>query len=350
MTTQTKTVVSIQGTAFLINGEATHKDKTWNGHTLEGLLFNSRMVQALTEDENPSTRGVWMYPDGKDFTAERNNDEFVSALADYRAHGLDAVGINLQAGSPQGYSNVQPWIITAFNADGSLKQSWLDRLDKVISEADRLGMVVILGLFYWKQTRIFENEEAVKRAVENVVDWLAERGARNVLLEIGNEVDLPFFQPIIGVDRCHELIQLAQKHSEGRFDTPSRRLLVSTSIARPTPVPAPIMQCADFLLLHGNGTHHPDSVRVMVRANRAQPAYRDVPVMINEDDHFDFDQPDNNFAAAIGDHVSWGYFDYRMNREQFEDGFQSLPVDWTINSSRKKAFFGYLKAITGGAS
>ena len=28
-------------------------------------------------------------------------------------------------------------------------------------------------------------------------------------------------------------------------------------------------------------------------------------------------------------------------------GFQSLPVDWTISSARKRAFFGLLKEITG---
>jgi hypothetical protein len=343
----TRTCVSVEGESFVVNGTATHAGKSWNGHSIEGLLFNSRMVQALTDDENPSTRGVWMYPDGEDFSAERNNREFLAALPEYRAHGLDAVGINLQSGSPQGYSNVQPWIITGFNADGSLKRPWLDRLDKVIAETDRLGMVVILGLFYWKQTRIFADEEAVRRAVTNTVDWLAERGARNVLMEIGNEVDLPFAQPIIEAERCHELIRLAQSHSTGKFDTPAKRLLVSTSLARPKPVGANIMECADFLLLHGNGTHHPDSVRLMVRANRAQPAFRPVPVMINEDDHFDFDQPDNNFAAAIGERASWGYFDYRMNRERYEDGFQSLPVDWSINSPRKKAFFDLLETITG---
>jgi hypothetical protein len=31
-----------------------------------------------------------------------------------------------------------------------------------------------------------------------------------------------------------------------------------------------------------------------------------------------------------------------------EDGFQSVPVDWTINSERKKAFFGLLKELTKG--
>jgi hypothetical protein len=347
VTNPTQTVVSIEGNKFILNGEPTHRGRSYNGVSLEGLLFNSRMVQALTDDENPSTRGVWVYPDGEEFTAARNNDEFVAALKDYRAHGLDAVCINLQSGSPQGYSVIQPWTITGFNADGSLKQPWLARLDKVITECDRLGMVVVLGLFYWKQTRVFSDEAAVRRAVTNTVDWLAERGARNVLIEIGNEVDLTFFQKNIEAARVDELIKLAQEHSAGRFDTPSGRLMVSTSLARPKPVGANIMACADFLLLHGNGTHHPDSVRLMVRGNRAQPAYRDVPIMINEDDHFDFEHPDNNFVAATGEYVSWGYFDYRMNRERFEDGFQSLPVDWTINSPRKKGFFGLLKTMTG---
>lgn len=343
----TDTVVSIEGTKFLLNGVPTHAGKAWRGLSIEGMLFNSRMVQALTDDENPATRGVWMYPDGENFSAERNNREFIAALKDYKAQGLDAVGINLQAGSPQGYSVVQPWTITGFNADGSLKQPWLDRLEAVINECDRLGMVAILGLFYWKQTRVFESEQAARNAVINTVDWLAARNARNVLLEIGNEVDLPFAQSIIGADRGDELIRLAKERSAGKFKTPSGRLMVSTSLAHPKPVNEKIMSAADFLLLHGNGTHHPDSVRVMVRANRAQPCYRPMPVMINEDDHFDFDKPDNNFVAAIGEDVSWGYFDYRMNRERYEDGFQSLPVDWSIDSPRKRGFFGLLKEITG---
>jgi len=36
-----------------------------------------------------------------------------------------------------------------------------------------------------------------------------------------------------------------------------------------------------------------------------------------------------------------------MNDEPFECGYQSVPVDWGINSARKKAFFALLKEITG---
>ena len=46
-------------------------------------------------------------------------------------------------------------------------------------------------------------------------------------------------------------------------------------------------------------------------------------------------------------YASWGFFDFRMNDEPFECGYQSVPVDWGINSARKKAFFALLKEITG---
>ena len=37
-----------------------------------------------------------------------------------------------------------------------------------------------------------------------------------------------------------------------------------------------------------------------------------------------------------------------MTGETFADGYQSVPVDWGINSARKRAFFAKLREITGG--
>jgi len=75
--------------------------------------------------------------------------------------------------------------------------------------------------------------------------------------------------------------------------------------------------------------------------------YRGQPIVFNEDDHFGFDQPDNNMIAAISEHAGWGFFDYRMKGEGFEQGYQSMPCDWGINSDRKRGFFGLLKQVTG---
>jgi hypothetical protein len=344
---ETKTVISIQGDRFLVNGSLTYPGRTWQGKTIEGLLFNSRMANAIINDENPATRGLWSYLDGE-FTPERNTREFVAALPDYYAHGLRAVGINIQGGSPQGYSWTQPWHTSGFRSDGTMKADYQQRLEQVIGACDNIGMTVILGLFYWKQSHVLSDEEAVKKAVSDVVDFLTSRGARNVLLEIGNEVDLPYAHSIIQATRCHELIRLAQERSAGKLNTPSGRLLVSTSLVRAPRFGDNLMEVCDFLLPHGNAAHHPDSIRLNVVRNRAASTYRGQPIIFNEDDHYDFEKADNNMIAAIGEGASWGYFDYRQTRgEGAADGFQSLPVDWSISSSRKKSFFALLKEITG---
>lgn len=344
------TVVAISNGGFTLNGVPTYAGRSWKGHRIEGMLFNSRMANAIADDENPSTRGAWAYADG-DWDAERSTREFVAALPAYRAHGLLAVCLNLSGGSPQGYSWHQPWKICGFTPDGAIKPAWAARLASVIEACDRLGMVVILGLFYGKQSGTFASEATVKAAVTNTVDWLLARGATNVLLEIGNEVDLRgvWAHDIIAAGRCHELITLAQQRSQGN-------LLVSTSlIARDAPSAA-ILAAADFLLPHGNGIFGPDGpmqpsphgIRLQVKSWQAGSGYRGQPIVYNEDDHFEFDKPDNHFVAAVESGASWGFFDYRRIRERFEDGFQSLPVDWTISSARKRGFFGLLKEITGG--
>jgi hypothetical protein len=72
-----------------------------------------------------------------------------------------------------------------------------------------------------------------------------------------------------------------------------------------------------------------------------------MPIVFNEDDHYDFDKPQNNMVAAISAGASWGYFDFRTRDENFDDGFQSVPVNWKISSPRKQAFFTLLSEITG---
>jgi hypothetical protein len=342
------TIISIANGGFALSGTPTYAGRSWKGHRIEGLLFNSRMANAIADDDNPSTRGAWSYADGP-WDAERSTREFIAALPAYRAHGLLAVCLNLQGGSPQGYSWNQPWKISGFTADGTPKPDWLARLAQVIAACDRLGMAVILGLFYGKQSGTLQDEAAVKAAVTNTVDWLLARGATNVLLEIGNEVDLPVFaHDLIAAGRCHELIELAKKRSAGK-------LLVSTSLITLNAPPPAILATADFLLPHGNGVYGPDGpmqpsphgIRLQVARWRAAPGYRGQPIVYNEDDHFDFDMPDNHFVAAVDSGASWGFFDFRRIRERFEDGYQSLPVDWTISSARKRGFFGLLKEITG---
>ena len=91
----------------------------------------------------------------------------------------------------------------------------------------------------------------------------------------------------------------------------------------------------------------PDRIARMVREVRADAAYTPKPILFNEDDHFDFGRPVNHFTAAVSEYASWGYFDYRMKGEGFDEGYQSVPVNWKTSSARKRGFFKLLSEMTG---
>lgn len=337
-----QTTVSIVGEDFHINGRPTYRGRVWKGRRIEGLLLNSRMVQAIFDDRNAETRPRWVYGDTGKWDADRNTREFIAAMPEWRRHGLLAFTLNLQGGSPQGYSKEQPWHNSAINADGSLQMDYMARLERVLDEADRLGFVVILGLFYFGQDERLQNEAAVVRAVDESLGWLSARGYRNVLIEVNNECNVRYDHAILRPERVHELIERAR-----RPQPDGRRFLVSTSYGGGTIPGEKVVRASDFLLLHGNGVGQPAKIQDMVRRTRKVPGYTPKPILFNEDDHFDFEKPENNFVAALNERASWGYFDFRMKGEGVADGYQSVPVDWGINSARKRGFFRLLAEITG---
>lgn len=340
-------VVDIDGESFLVNRQPTYRGRAYNGRKIEGLLLNARLVQGIFDDENAQTRPMWRTPDGKDFDADDNTNHFIAAMPEWRKLGLISFTINFQGGSPQGYSKDQPWINSAFEPDGELKPAYMERMSKILDRADQLQMVPIVGLFYFGQTKVFRDEAAVIAATDHAVDYLLGRGYANVLIEIANECDSSRYPAIIQPDRADELIRRVQERSAGKARNAAKRFYVSTSLRGGKLPNDKILGCADFVLLHGNGVGSPDGIRQMVRQTRASASYRGQPILFNEDDHFDFDKPDNNFLAALDGRAGWGYFDYRMAGESFHDGFQSVPVDWSISSPRKRAFFGLLRAVTG---
>src|SRR5262245_34655493 len=126
--TARKTVVSIEGREFLINGRPTYEGRTYDGMRIQGLLLNSRMVQGVFDDQNSETRARWNYPDGP-WDADRNTREFIDAMPLWKANGLLAFTINLQGGSPEGYSRTQPWTSSSFTTNGALQPAYMSRLE-----------------------------------------------------------------------------------------------------------------------------------------------------------------------------------------------------------------------------
>jgi hypothetical protein len=336
-----RTEVSIQADRFFLNGKPTYPGRSCQGHTIEGLLLNVRAVQAIFDDLNPSTRSRWAYPDTGKWDPERNVTEFIAALPQWRSHGILAFTVNLQGGSPEGYSKDQPWENTAIDPDGNLRPAYMDRLARILDRADELGMVAIVGYFYFGQDQRVKDEAAVRHAVANSTNWLLDTGHRNLLVEIDNECNVKAYDhDILKPDRVPELIQQAKAITRR-----GRRLLVGTSYGGGTPARANVIQASDFVLLHGNGPDDPDRIRKMIDTTRAASTWRPMPVLINEDDHFRFDDPDNHFVAALGKYASWGFFE--PGKSDYVEGYQCPPVNWTINTDRKRQFFRKAKQLTG---
>ena len=168
-----KTTVSIDGENFLIDGVPTHQGREFRGTSIEGLMMNSRMANAMWDDENEFTRHLWAYSENDRWRADRNTDELIDMLPTYKSKGLDCIDINLQGASPLGYyrsdeegladlmqrihavhpgateeqiwagvpnNESQPWISGAFTGSGDLKPAFMDRTARIIEAADALGL------------------------------------------------------------------------------------------------------------------------------------------------------------------------------------------------------------------
>ncbi len=357
------TTLEIAGDDFVIDGTIANAGRSLGGIPLDGLLLNSRMINGVFDDLNPHTRRQWAYPDTGVWDPDRNTDEFVAAMPQWRADGLDAFTIGVQGGSPQGYSKHQPWDSGGYEPDGSLRPAHFQRLRRILDEAARRGFVVILDLFYQGQELRLADDAAVRRAVRDTAQFVLDGGWQNVAVEIANECNIPHeyqHSRLMRGEHVHELIALAQSvHKDGR------RLLVSSSFVdvsyfrATTPdavfVTDDVLGVADFVLIHGNGTAYPDRLGELAEQIRSSASYRPMPIVVNEDDNFDFDQDHNNMKAALRAHVSWGYFDPGSTTTwpdpaptlgDYRNGFQAVPVNWGPSSTLKRAFFDTLRSAT----
>lgn len=352
-----KTTLEIDGINFLVNGRPTYEGREYRGRPIEGLLLNSRMVQGIFDDACPKTRACWVYPDTGTWDPERNTDEFCAALPLYRKHGLLAVTVGLQGGgsiySPEIYDHYEN---SAFDPHGAPRPPFFDRLLRVIKAADDAGMVVIVNYFYCKHvTRL--SDQAIRRATAETTGWLLDTGYRNLLVDVANESNPFWKRELLEPDHIHELIDIAQGTTLN-----DRRLPISASTAGGDQLPTGTWRAMeDFSLPHGNGLK-PDALKAKLLALKDTDEHRTRPrpIVVNEDSVFV-----ENLEAAVEAGCSWGFYcqgygsaykdlmDWTTHGREpsYEDlsGYQTLPVNWGINTPIKKAFFDKVLEITGGA-
>ncbi|MGH8982660.1 MAG: BACON domain-containing protein, partial [Acidimicrobiia bacterium] len=234
------------------------------------------------------------------------------------------------------------WVVSAFNPDGSLKQAWMDRLATVIEAADAQGMVVNVSLFYQRQEHRFTNEAAVKAAVDNATDWLVAQGYTNAIVGIQNEVGSGLWGPgIWRPARAHELIERAKaRHPSLIVGTGMRDVIPSDEI----------VNASDYLAFSANTLSAAETGAFIddlrdLDSWQADPK----PILVIEDGP----RPSGaEMDTALARDVSFGYHDDGPSGDSFsnyEEGFQWVPANWTINTSPKRTFFDRVARLTGTA-
>jgi len=352
-----QTEVAIDGTKFLINGRPTYEGVSYKGRSIEGLLFNSRMIQAVFDDECAETCTLWQYPDTGVWDPDRNTAEFCACLPEYRSYGLLGVTVGLQGGgsvyTPEVYDR---YINPAYRPDGSLKEAYFNRLARMLNAADEVGIVVIVNYFYVKQASRIPSDDTLYDIAERVTEWLLRTGHCNILVDVANEAASWWNRPPFHPDNIYKMIDIVKSTT-----VDGRRLPAGASSGGGDELPTGIwLDTEDFSMPHGNGCT-PEQLKAKLRLLKDTDEYtaRPRPILINEDSVFI-----ENLEAAVEEGPSWGFYcqDYgseykdRMDWTEYGreldfdalSGYQTMPVNWGINTPVKRAFFERVRTITGG--
>lgn len=290
-----KTHVAIKGTQWYFNGQVVNP-----GSPAEGLLMNVRMVNAVFED-----RGDQITKHQAGFDPEANAEAFMAKIPEYVASGVNAFTLCLQGGMP-GYEGA---VNTAYEADGSLREPYMQRVEKVIRACDAANAAVILSCFYQRQhshDSALTGRDAITSALKNTVNWLAAKKFTNVVLEVSNEYrhggyrNWPDGEWLMSEQGQAELIRLAKQLNP--------ELLVSTSGMGGGTFPEPLPLESDFLLIHFNNTSLDD---IPAKVNELKSYGK--PIVCNEDDKL-AEEGAIALALSVANGAGWGFMNSPVNQ------------------------------------
>ncbi|RUL84014.1 hypothetical protein [Tautonia sociabilis] len=159
---------------------------------------------------------LWGLRAGNALMSRAVTERHVNALDTMVAHGINLIGVYLQ-GSNGGWPDPEAGK-NGYTPDGHLKGDVAERLEWLIREADRRGMVVMVGLFSPRKDQEFGDEAAVRRAVEETARFLHGRKLKNVFVDLMHEydherIDLDLFREPGGERKKAQLTEWFRAHA-----------------------------------------------------------------------------------------------------------------------------------------
>ncbi|MFB5675099.1 hypothetical protein ACE3NQ_11835 [Paenibacillus terreus] len=316
-----KTVLSIEGTDFYINGKKVYEEIKGSRPEAHGLLMNARFIQGIFDDSEDPGR---FHRFGRTFDPERNTDDLITALPEWYAHGLRAFTVGLQGGGPCFTLFNEKLHNNPFGEDGtSLDPAYANRLDRLIRAADEIGMVVIVSFFYFFQAEKLKNGRAILEATRTASRFLRQGGYTNVIIEIANEHDLTKKHSLLEYpEGIVALLEIARHESGGLpVGCSSTASFISEEVAKES----------DVVFYHGNGRTRQQYYNDVCQLRKWAP---NAPIVCNEDS-----QAVGNMEVAARLHTSWGYYNNLTKQEP--------PTDWRITDGEDRFFAHRMAKIIG---
>ncbi|WP_010583196.1 hypothetical protein [Schlesneria paludicola] len=114
-------------------------------------------------------------------------ERLVRNLDNFNEHGINLVSVYLQA-AHGGFPDIQAGA-NPFGATGELEPAFARRLEWLAREADRRGMVLLIGVITPIKDQELKDEQAMRRAIEETAHLLETRKIRNVVIDLMYEFD-----------------------------------------------------------------------------------------------------------------------------------------------------------------
>ncbi len=132
---------------------------------------------------------LWGLRCGNAFVSDAVTERYIRNFDNMTAHGINFVGAYLQ-GVAEGFPNKEA-SLNGFTRNGMLLPEVARRAEWFIREADKRGMVVMLGVLTPPKDQDFYDDAAIRRAVEQTAKFLTEKRLNNVFVNLLDEFNDP---------------------------------------------------------------------------------------------------------------------------------------------------------------
>ena len=138
-------------------------------------------------------------------------ERLINNLDHMAMHGINLISVSLQ-GTNGGFPDVDAGP-NAYTSDGRLIPSHAKRLEWILREADKRGMVVCVTLMMPRKDEVLKDEAAVRNGIEQTGRFLHERNLRNAFVNLyqefnhGLRIDHDIFREPNGPEKKAKLTQ-----------------------------------------------------------------------------------------------------------------------------------------------